>query len=201
MTDEKPRARSGTEMLFAASLVPCPACKTMEPAKLDLVGSGTSWSVSGTCPRCNSRRSHAWETEGNPLKAKVLPRQLGDQRPSQIIRVGQFVGELDRLLPQLRPSPEQLQPLEWRSLAAIERALTCLLELKKFVPIHDASLTDAERQDRRARPERFEGTWLDGELARVLALREQYTTDAPRIWALEAPAEPPPASGAVDRDR
>jgi uncharacterized protein YjbI with pentapeptide repeats len=196
----KPKARSGTEMLFAASLIPCPACKTMEPAKLDLVGSGTSWSVSGTCPRCNSRRSHAWETEGNPLKATVLPRQLGDKRPSQIIRVGQFMSELDRLLPLLRPTPDQLQPIEWRtSLSAIERALTCLHELKKFVPIDSASLTDAERQDRRARPERFEATWLDAELARVLALREQYTNDAPRIWALEAPAEAPPATGAIDR--
>ncbi|MBA3500684.1 MAG: pentapeptide repeat-containing protein [Myxococcota bacterium] len=201
MTAEKPRARSGTEMLFAASLIPCPACKAMEPAKLDLIGSGTSWSVSGTCPRCNSRRSHAWETVGNPLKATVLPRQLGDKRPSEIIRVGQFVGELDRLLPQLRPSPAELQPLEWRtSLSAIERAITCLLELKKFVPIADARLTDAERQDRRARPERFEGAWLDGELARVLALRDKYTKDAPRIWALEAPAEAPAARGAIDRE-
>lgn len=204
--DATPKARSGTEMLFAASLETCPNCGTTEPAKLDLVGSGTSWSVTGECPRCQKTRSHAWATEGNPLQAKVLPRQLGDERPSQIIRVGRFIDELDRLLPLLRPAPEQLQPIEWRaSLSAIERVLTCLYELLKFVPagmqiIPDTKLTEAERKDRSARGERFQRAWLQGELDRALALRERYTKDASRIWALEAPAAAAPAVGAVDRD-
>ena len=208
MTDDDaatPKARTGTEMLFAASLEPCPSCKTMEPAKLDLIGGGTSWKVTGPCPRCNTTRTYNWQTEGDPVRAKVLPRQLADERPSQIIRVGQFLDELDRLLPQLRASPEQLQPIEWRaSLAAMERALTCLYELLKFIPagmkiIPATGLSVAERKDRTMREERYQRDWLQGELDRVLALRKRYTDDAPRIWALEAPAEPPAARGALDR--
>ena len=204
--DAPAKARSGTEMLFAASLEPCPHCKTMEQGKLDLVGSGTSWSVTGTCPRCGNVRSHAWVSEGNPLQASVMPRQLGDGRPSAIIRVGQFMAELDRVLPLVRPTPESLQPMEWRaSLAAAERALTCLYELLKFVPsgmqiIPDTKLNEAERADRVSRSERYQRAWLQGELERVLALREAYTKDAPRIWALEKPAEQTPAKGAVDRE-
>ncbi|HTE56517.1 MAG TPA: pentapeptide repeat-containing protein [Kofleriaceae bacterium] len=203
--DPVAKARSATEMLFAASLLPCPHCETTEAPKLDLVGSGTSWSVTGTCPRCTSRRSHAWTTEGNPLQAKVGVRQLGDERPSAIIRVGQFVSELDRVRPQLPPSPENLQPIEWRaSLAMVERALTVLHELLKFVPagatmIPDMKLDEAEREDRASRSERYQRAWLEGERGRVLALREEYTQDAPRIWALEKPAEPPPSRGALDR--
>src|SRR5512139_1330635 len=203
--DATAKARSGAEMLFAASLEPCPYCKTMEPAKLDLVGGGTSWTVTGPCPRCNSIRTYAWQTEGNPLEAKVLLRQLGDERPSAIIRVSQFMAELDRVLPYLR-EPAQLQPIEWRaSLSAIERALTCLYELLKFVPqgmqiIPDTKLTEAERQDRTSRKERYQRAWLQAELDRVVALRERYTKDAPRIWQLEAPAQPPASKGALDRE-
>ena len=203
--DRSAKARSGTEMLFAASLLPCPHCGTMEAPRLDLVGSGTSWSVTGTCPRCHETRSHAWTTEGNPLQAVVGMRQLGDDRPSAIIRVGQLVGELDRLLPRLPPSLEDLQPPAWRAgLAAVERALIVLNELLKFVPagarmIPDTKLDAAEREDRARRPERYQRAWLEGERHRVLALRERYTQDAPRIWALEEPAERPLSRGALDR--
>lgn len=202
--DTAPRARSTTEMLFAASLEPCPRCGTREPAKLELRGSGTRWSITGPCPRCQTTRTYAWDTEGHPNQGKVLPRQLGDERPSQIIRVGQLIAELDRLLPLVR-EPQGLQPIEWRaSLAAIDRAITCLYELLKFVPqgtqlIPDTKLTDDERADRSARRERFQRAWLQGELDRLLALAKRYGADAPRIWALEEPAEPAPARGAVDR--
>lgn len=202
--DTKAKARSGTEMLFAASLLPCPHCKSMDAPKMDLVGSGTSWSVQGTCQRCGNVRAHAWPTEGNPLEATVLPRQLGDERPSAIIRVGQFVVELDRLLPQLR-SPAALQPIEWRaSLAAIERVLIVLNELLKFVPanakmIPDTKLDAAERTDRESRSERYQRGWLESERDRVTALRAAYTSDAPRIWALEKPGEQEPAKGALER--
>jgi uncharacterized protein YjbI with pentapeptide repeats len=203
--DEQGKARSGTEMLFAASLLPCPHCKSMDAPTMELVGSGTSWSVTGTCPRCNNTRSHAWTTEANPLQAKVGLRQLGDERPSAIIRVGQFMWELDRLLPLLRETPGALLPLEWRaSVAAMERATVVLNELLKFVPagmqiIPDTKLNDAERADRTSRGERYQKKWLEGERARVTALRAAYDVDAPRIWALEKPGEPVAARGALDR--
>lgn len=205
LKEQKGKARSGTEMLFAASLLPCPHCKSLDAPKMDLVGSGTSWSVSGTCERCGNVRSHAWTTEGNPLQAKVGLRQLGDERPSAIIRVGQFMWELDRLLPRLRETPETLPPIEWRaSIAAMERVTIILNELLKFVPagmkvIPDTKLDDAERADRTARGERYQKVWLEAERARVMVLRDKYTADAPRIWALEKPAEAGPARGALDR--
>jgi uncharacterized protein YjbI with pentapeptide repeats len=204
--DTQARARSATEMTFAASLDPCPSCKTMEPPKLELYGAGTSWAVRGSCPRCETKREYGWETEGNPNQATVLPRQLGDERPSAIIPVGKLIGELDRILPFVREQPEALKPIEWRaSLAAIDRAITCLYELQKFVPqgmqiIPDTKLTDAERKDRSARRERFQRAWMQNELDRLLTLAKRYATDAPRVWKLEEPAQPTPAKGAIDRE-
>jgi uncharacterized protein YjbI with pentapeptide repeats len=203
LPEPMPRARTTAEMVFAASLVACPYCHTTEPAALDLIGSGTSWSLTGACIRCGARRSHAWQTEGHPVHGARPMRQLGDERPSQIIRVGQFMGELDRLLP-LVVEPAQLEPTQWRAvLAASERALTCLFELLKFVPasmdaIPDTGLTDAERRDHAARPERYRKTWLQGELDHLLAVRGRYGEDAPRIWALEQRDETP-SRGAIDR--
>lgn len=204
--DTRPKARSATEMLFAASLDPCPSCKTMEPPKLELFGAGTSWSVRGSCPRCETKREYGWETEGNPNQAAVQPRQLGDARPSAIIPVGRFIAELDRILPFVREQPGKLQPIEWRaSLAAVDRAITCLYELLKFVPqgmqiIPDTKLGEAERKDRSARRERFQRAWMQGELDRLLGIAKRYATDAPRVWKLEESAQPAPAKGAVDRD-
>jgi len=91
---DRPLARSGTEMLFAASLVACPACGADAPARADLYGSGTSWSVVGTCPGCGGARQTAFRTEGNPLKATVLLQQLGDVRPSGATFVGRFTSAL-----------------------------------------------------------------------------------------------------------
>ena len=199
------QARSATEMQFAASLEPCPSCKTMEPPKYELYGAGTSWSVRGVCPRCETKREYGWETEANPNQAEVQPRQLGDVRPSAIIPVGKFIGELDRILPFVREEPDALKPIEWRaSLAAIDRAITCLYELQKFVPqgmqiIPEHEADEAERKDRGARRERYQRAWMQGELDRLLALAKRYADDAPRVWKLEEPAQPAPAQGAVDR--
>ena len=163
--EQKGKARSGTEMLFAASLMPCPHCKSLEAPKMDLVGSGTSWSVTGTCPRCNTVRSHAWTTRGIPAGEGGCAARR--ERPSAIIRVGQFMAELDRLVPLLRERPESLQPIEWRaSIAAMERVHLILNELLKFVPanmqiIPDTKLSDAERADRTSRGERYQKKWLE----------------------------------------
>jgi uncharacterized protein YjbI with pentapeptide repeats len=201
-TDATPRARTTTEMLFAASLVPCPHCQTTEPARLDLFGGGEYWSLTGHCARCQAKRVFGWNTEGHPNQGAVPMGQLGDARPSQIIRVGQLMAELDRLLP-IACEPAGLAPADWRaSLAAILRAHTCLHELLKFVPagmqiIPDTRLTDDERADRAARRERYRKPWLEGELDRLRALCDRYREDAPRIWALEEP--PAPRRGAIDR--
>jgi len=193
-------------MVFAASLQHCPGCRTREPAQLDLIGSGTSWSLTGRCSQCGAARSYGWQTEGHPVNGACPARQLGDERPSQIIRVGQFMGELDRLEPLVCTEPTELDPVRWRaSLAAVERALTCLYELRKFVPpnvqmIPDTRLDDDERRDRAARRERYRLAWLNGELDRLLAARKRFGEDAPRIWALEERESPQtPKRGAIDR--
>lgn len=205
--DHTARARTTVEMQFAASLLPCPHCGTMEPTQLDLIGSGDSWSLVGACSQCHARRAHAWRTEGHPLHGKYQPFHLGDERPSQIVRIGQFVRELDRLLPLVADDPTQLDHRPWRaSLAALHRARTCLLELLKFVPanmqiVPDTKLADDERRDRTARPHRYRRPALQAELDRLVALHQRYIDDAPRIWALEEQASPQtPARGAIDRE-
>lgn len=204
--DTRPRARTTTEMQFAASLQPCAHCGSREPAKLDLYGGGESWTLAGPCPRCKQKRSYTWHTEGNPLHGAYPPRQLGDARPSQLIRAGQFMAELDRLRALIREEPEQLGHVDWRvSEKAIHRALTCLYELLKFVPagmklIPDTRLDEDERRDRAARRERYTQAWLQGELERLHALLTRYIADAPRIWALEERDNPVlPVRGAIDR--
>jgi len=205
--DRTPRARTTTEMQFAASLEPCAHCGTTEPTQLDLVGGGDYWTLTGQCSRCDRRRLYGWATEGNPLHGACPMAQLGDARPSQIIRVGQFMRELDRLLPVVHAEPAELEPVAWRaSLAAMHRAITCLYELLKFVPanmkiIPDTNLDGDERRDRAMRRERYGSAWLQSELDRLLALEKRYVADAPRIWALEEAARPPetPTRGAIDR--
>jgi uncharacterized protein YjbI with pentapeptide repeats len=202
-----PRARTLAEMDFAASLEPCPRCGSRSKVELDLIGSGDRWTLSGTCPRCATPRAFTFRTFGDPLKGAYQRRHLGDERPSQIIRPGKFIAEVDRLIPHVRTTPEELPPIDWRaSTAANERLITCLLELAKFVPpgaeaIPDEVLDAAERADRAARPERYTRAWIDAELARSLALSDRYTADAPRIWKLEERGETGlPAQGEIDRD-
>src|SRR5690606_14741178 len=99
------------------------------------------------------------------------------------IRPGTFIAEIDRLIPRVRTSPEELAPIDWRaSTAANERLITCLLELAKFLPpgadvIPDAGLEAGERADRAARPERYARAWITAELNRALALSDRYTAD------------------------
>lgn len=206
-SSDLPRARTIAEMDFAASLEPCPRCGSRSKVELDLIGNGDRWTLSGTCPRCATPRAFTFRTFGDPLKGAYQRRHLGDERPSQIIRPGTFIAEIDRLIPRVRTSPEELAPIDWRaSTAANERLITCLLELAKFLPpgadvIPDAGHEAGERADRAARPERYARAWITAELDRALALSDRYAADAPRIWKLEergeAGLEP---QGEIDRD-
>jgi len=204
--DKSARARTTAEMLFAASLEPCPHCGTREAALLQVNGGGDRWTLAGPCTRCKQRRAFTWVTDGDP-RVEPPPRQLGDARPSQIIRVGQLVAELDRVLPLVRERPESLDRASWYAgSAALDRATTCLNELLKFVPpgmrtIPDTKLTADERADRAARRERYTRAWLQAELDRLIALLIRYTADSPRIEALDAHGGTlAPARGAIDAD-
>ncbi|MCP3138322.1 pentapeptide repeat-containing protein [Pyxidicoccus xibeiensis] len=205
--DRTPRARTTQEMRFAASLVPCPGCGSRQPAKYELTRGGSMSTLTGPCPQCGTRRAHAWATEGDPLKGAAAVYELGDSRPSQLISVGQFMAEYDRVLPFLREDPEALAPVDWKAtVSQLHHALTCVLELRKFVPanmkvIPDTRLDEATRGDRVARRARYTAAWLDAEVARIRELLARYAADAPRIWALDSEANPPPVQhGAIDRN-
>jgi uncharacterized protein YjbI with pentapeptide repeats len=198
-----PRARTLVEMRFAASLEPCTACGSTEPPTLELIGQGEWWTLAGPCPTCKRARSFTWRTEGDPTRGAHAVRHLGDSRPSAIIRPGQFVAKLDRVLPMIVLDPQRLAPTDWyASRDALNRALTCLIELAKFVPagaadIPDDALNTDERADRAARPERYAREWLVEEQQRLLDVLAGYQEDAARIDAIELPASPAPA-GALD---
>lgn len=198
---QPPRARTFVEMQFAASLEACPHCLSRERGRYDLVGHGMYWSLVGTCPSCRRPRSFSWDTEGNPLDGAHGVRHLGDARPSAIIRPGQFVEELDRLLPVIVLDPRRLTPADWyASRNALNRALTCLIELQKFIPadvndIPESSLTPIEREDQIARSERYARDWLADMEAHLFDVLAAYEADAARIDALERVREP---AGAID---
>ena len=78
----------------------------------------------GTCPGCGAARQTAFRTEGDPLKATVLLRQLGDARPSAILTVALLAAELDRCVGRCATPPEDLAPAAWRaSLAATSSSI------------------------------------------------------------------------------
>ena len=186
-SDNTPRARSVAEMMFAASLGACPHCKTTEPPQLALHGSGDRWSVAGPCPRCRQTRSFECDTQGDPQATPAPRHHLGDTRVSMIIRPGQFIAELDRVLPKIQNDPTQLAAAEWTAKRRdLECAVICLNELLKFIPaglkiMSDLKLDEAERRDLKARRERYQRDWLAAELKRLLAIVETFDHDAPRI--------------------
>ncbi|MDB4964073.1 MAG: hypothetical protein JWP01_4072 [Myxococcales bacterium] len=173
------RARSVEEMRFAMSLEPCPACQTARVPDYALVGQGDRWSLTGSCVRCQQPRSREFVTVASPPPSVSVRGQLGGDSPSEILRPGQLLAELDRVTPQVRVDPAQVSDIERQASAgAIERALTCLTELLKFIPprtqlIPDTRLTPDERDDRKARRERYSRDWLTSERDRLLALATQ----------------------------
>jgi hypothetical protein len=113
-----PTARTRAEMEFAASLIPCPTCQTRGLSSTELTGSG-QWTLAGTCPGCQTRRTFSYATEGDP-NAPHAANELST-RASFLIPARQFRAELERLL-----------PLVARDDGARQRALVCIMELLKL---------------------------------------------------------------------
>lgn len=186
------RARSIHEMHFAASLEPCPKCGTrIDAQQLSLAGNDEAWALTGNCPRCATPRAFTFVTYGDPLTAPAPRDELAGPAPSEIISPAQWIAEIDRLIPLVRPDPTKLEIDEWKaSRDANKRLLVCLNELRKFIPdgaseIPADKLSDAERVDRKARPERFQRAWIETEREQCLALRARHVADLPRIEKLE----------------
>jgi uncharacterized protein YjbI with pentapeptide repeats len=199
--------RSAREMQFAASLVPCPACGLRDQPPLQLSGNRPWQFLTGACPRCRTKRDFRFVVgQTRPLDVSPPGLHLGGPEPSEIIRPFQLVDELDRIAPSLVWEPESLGVAAWRAQGPIlGRAITCLLELGKFVPagsdrIPDSVLDDEGRRDRAARPERYRRDWLTTETARYTALFDRRKHDGEtRIAALAAADAPPPPRGKLDR--
>jgi len=174
---QRPFARSVREMQFVASLEPC-ACGAATGA-LDVLGGAMAWSLVGDCEQCGAPRAFAFRTEGTPYEAVVPRRELGDARSSRVISPEQFLGELERQRPKIGDAPQDLQPEAWRlSAAAVDRSLTCLLELLKFSPAElEAAIKLGELGAATAR--------LEAQRDALLTLAARYTEDAPRIRKLD----------------
>ncbi len=188
------RARTLAEIQFAASLEPCVHCGLADRIELELLERGESWMFAGACSACRRRRTFTFSVAGDPLDGHHGLRHLGDDRPSEIIRPGQFVAELDRCLLLIRAEPRGLTLLEWyASWRALDRALTCVIELRKFVPagqtqLRADTLTPDDQRDQKARPERYTSAWLVEEHRFLSAVLARYRTDSARIDKLEAAA-------------
>jgi uncharacterized protein YjbI with pentapeptide repeats len=207
MTRVTGRARTLAEMHFAASLQPCPHCGSKDAVELALVARGESWTFGGACPSCTRRRTFTFSIHGDPLLGRHAVRHLGDERPSEVIRPGQFIAELDHLLPLIRSDPRVLSARDWyASRRALIRALTCVIELCKFVPGGEAHipadrLTVDEQRDQKARPERYASAWIAAQQRGLTMILGRYLADTPRIDQIEQAAglfKPP--VGAIDSE-
>ena len=164
------RARTSTEMHFAASLQPCPACGSRETGELELRGQGTGWALSGTCPSCGKPRGFAFESIAGPHDVRPPIYELGPG-PSELISAAEFEAEVARQLPHVDAEPERLAPEPWeRSRQALRRALIALNEWLKLTPAAPAA--KVEERDR------------------LRALAQRYTDDGDRVYRLEHPHPP-----------
>jgi uncharacterized protein YjbI with pentapeptide repeats len=188
--DRDRRARSTQEMSFAASLHPCATCGG-PIGKTDLQGGEDSYVLFGACPFCSRARSFVFVTEGYPLSRSPPRREIGDARPSRVIRPAELFAELARVAGAIEAEPTKLAPAAWRANAsALDRALTCTNELLKFIPGEAAAIADADL----AGPPSLEGeppiaeratrAWLTGERDRLLEIDARALADVGRIWEI-----------------
>jgi uncharacterized protein YjbI with pentapeptide repeats len=201
MIDVEGEPRSIVEMRFAVGLYPCTGCGSRDLGALELRGGGPVRIFSGPCPRCRTTREVRFRVTREPGTLPSPVRfELGGAAPSAIIKPIQLVEEHDRLVPRIQGEPETLAPAAWRAnLELVDRAVTCLVELAKFIPagsdtIPDAALDAASRADKKARPEKYTRVPIEHDRARHLAVIARHDADGPRIFALEAAASPRPAT-------
>jgi uncharacterized protein YjbI with pentapeptide repeats len=163
-------------MEFVAGMHPCEACGSWEPLRWQTIGSGSVWTVSGRCPRCSGERSYVFQGEASLNEVQPPTGELGGPEPSQLVDARALVLEVERL------AADEDQ---------VDRALTALVELTKFLPGAAPHVPGTEYE---AGSERFTRMWIETELARTRALARLLAEREVRKAAV------PPARGTIDRD-
>ncbi len=184
--------RSLAEMEFVAQLHPCASCGERRPAELRARQRGPALQLHGPCPRCSTERVFEFEVTPEVSQVKHGALELGGAEPSSLLAPHVLVAEIDRLVPSIVIEPERLDDHAWHTnLATVERVLTALNELAKFLPADGATipptahLEPAGVADAQARPERYTATWIREERTRWTAVTDRIAADAPRIYAMD----------------
>lgn len=186
------RPRSIAEMEFIAQMYPCEKCGDHRPFELETGGSGEVWVVSGICPRCRNERRFVFETDEDLFAVDQPDLELGDGEPSRIVGPFELMQEIDRLVPGIVAQPSRLDGSAWTlNTDAVERILTALHEIAKFLPAGEAVIapevhrTASGNDDQRARPTRYTREWIDAERARWKDFEAVIADDAPRVFAAD----------------
>jgi uncharacterized protein YjbI with pentapeptide repeats len=214
----RPRRLAQTldEMEFALSLRPCGTCGEFQRDPMQFHSTGPAYDETREliqywteclCPGCGSKRQLVSWTVPNP-RVGTHRFQLVGASPSQLIEPWQFMAELDRLRPMLHSAPATLSVETFDiSYYALQRALTCAIELKKFVVpgqphLLESEYTDAGRAHRAANPDRYTATAVQASHDFLTALYETHMVEIPRIVKeSEAAAGPPKVRvGDLSRD-
>jgi hypothetical protein len=215
MVEPRRIAQTISEMDFALSLLPCGRCGAYErdPKNYYYIGEPdedptqlSHFAVECRCPQCGERRQLVSWTLHEP-RVDFDRMQLIGPKPSNIIEPHQFMTELDRLDKVLHATPSQLGWIEFRvSFRALERALTCANELRKFIlkgqpAILATEYTEAGRAHRAAHPERYLAAAVEAQHAHLTALYATHLLEIPRVQQEASLAHGPPkvSVGKLDR--
>jgi uncharacterized protein YjbI with pentapeptide repeats len=208
-------AQTTREMAFALSLRPCGTCGEFQRDPMQFRSTGPAYDETREhvqywteclCPGCGSKRQLVSWTVPNPSVGSLRFHLIGAVH-SQIIEPWQFMSELDRLGPMLHSTPADLSWQPYRvSLRALERALTCAIELRKFVvpgqsDLLESEYTDAGRAHRAAHPDRYTATTVQASHDFLTALYETHMVEIPRIVKESEAAAGPPKIRVGDLNR
>ena len=195
------RPRTSLELSLYRNLVRCRACggklgsEVLKPTRDTYAGDAIGL-YEGVCPTCGAEQNWPYYLPGDYTATNPSP-DYGGVEPSTIIDPSQFLALFDQDVAAVRESPAQLSRREFFDLAPpLKRAQRYLAEVAKFLPPgadeipDEAFLTDEGRAAKRAAPHRFTRAYLEGEMARLAAIRAEYDPLVPKHQA-DAIAENP----------
>jgi len=200
--------RSTTELEFVATSSPCELCGAWckEPGRV--ARDGDRWTLATRCGRCGATQRYDAPADADTL-APAAFGELGGPVASRLLSPFALVQEIDRLGVALdvgKGTETDLATWE-RHAAEVERFLTALNELDKHIPAGASEVpvgrtTDEdERDDRRARPQRYRKPWIEVEQARAREALDRIASRAPQLLAADpvlGRVEPP--HGRIDRE-